>query len=84
MPRNSENCFELLLRQAQRTGHAELADRLDFVLHQECWTTSSELLGELGQALLAFQRGQPRMSSEVQFLVNRCLAEVRKTWPDLE
>jgi hypothetical protein len=65
------------LRQSGFTAHAiRVEDVLDGT-----WTTSSELIGELGAATLAIRRECRPLQAEHKALVRQCLREVRKAWP---
>ena len=65
------------LRDAGFTAHSA---RLESVLNGT-WTTSSELIGELGQAVLAARRDCKPLGSTHKALFKECLREVRKVWP---
>jgi hypothetical protein len=46
------------------------------------YTTSSEWLGEVGEAILEFRsREGKRVPANVADLLDRCLREVGKVWP---
>ena len=75
--------FEELIRQLRVAGHDTTADKLDFLLHRVAWTTGSELIGELGLEITAFQRSVPDASAEVQHALKRCMSVVRNVWPDI-
>lgn len=45
------------------------------------WTTSSELISELGVAVLSIRKECKHLSSNQKALVKQCLREVRKAWP---
>ena len=46
------------------------------------YTTSSELLGEVGEAILRFRSLEgKRVPSEVDELLDQCLREIGKVWP---
>ena len=77
-------CFDELIQQLRAEGHGEAAERLDSVLHHTAWTTSSELLGELGLAILAFKRQRPATSGALRQHLKTCLRAVRRAWPGLK
>jgi hypothetical protein len=77
-------CFDELIQQLRVEGHAEAADRLDSLLHHTAWTTGSELLGELGLAILAFKRQRPTTSAVLRQHLKACLRAVRRAWPGLK
>ena len=59
------------------------ADELDAVT-RSAYTTSSEMLGEIGRAILRVERRLgPSLPDEVAELLRRCLVEIRKVWPRL-
>lgn len=69
------------LRDALRGGpHAPYACRLDAAMAMPC-TTSSELVAEMGAAVLTIRRACRGLTPEQKRLVRACLAEVRKAWP---
>jgi hypothetical protein len=53
---------------------------MESILHGT-WTTSSELIGELGVAVLAIRKECRSLSPDQKALVKQCLREVRKAWP---
>ena len=66
------------LRESGFVGHADALSELK----GSAWTTSSEMIGELGRAVLRLRK-QPKLPAEVSRLVGRCMSEVRKVWPQL-
>jgi hypothetical protein len=45
------------------------------------WTTSSELIAELGQAVVAVRKECKPLSPAQRVLLKECLRQVRKAWP---
>jgi hypothetical protein len=45
------------------------------------WTTSTELVHELGGAVLAIRDQCRPLSADQKALIKQCLREVRKAWP---
>lgn len=45
------------------------------------WTTSSELISELGVAVLAIRKECTPLTPAQKALVKECLRQVRKVWP---
>jgi hypothetical protein len=45
------------------------------------WTTSSELIAELGQAVVAVRKECKPLGPAQKALLKECLREVRKVWP---
>ena len=64
MPSGSDgyDCFRELIQELQREHFDEVAGRIDSILNHVAWTTSSELVGELGAAIRDFERAQPGFS----------------------
>ena len=72
--------IEAGLRQA---GFRDSANALHSAL-SAAYTTSSEMLGEFGKALRqAERRAGPDLPAELKQQIDRCLREIRKTWPGL-
>lgn len=78
---SDDDCFAALIHQLRAEGYPEDADRLHAVRYEIAWTTGTELLGELGLAILAFKRKRPRMSPTLRGHVKACLKIVRRAWP---
>lgn len=69
------------LRDALLPGpHAAYARRLDDAMGMPC-TTSSELVAEMGAAVLAIRRECRGLTREQKRLVRACMAQVRIAWP---
>jgi len=65
------------------SGWPAEAEELDAVA-RSAYTTSSEMLGEIGRAILRVERGLgPALPDEVDELLRRCLVEIRTVWPGL-
>jgi hypothetical protein len=77
-------CFDELIRQLRASGHPVMADKLDSMLHGLGWTTSSELIGELGLAILAFQRNTTEVPVELERALSNCMLAVRRVWPEIK
>lgn len=76
----SSQPFEALAASLRESGFAPQGDRIDAVLHGT-WTTSSELIAELGVAVLAARKECRPLTPIQKALVRQCLSEVRKAWP---
>ena len=76
----SSTPFHALLAELRARGFTTQAARLGGLLNG-VWTSSSELLGELGAELIAIHRECKPASAEQKALVRACLKEVRKAWP---
>ncbi len=72
--------FEQLLSSLQESGKVAAGDALKDVL-QGVWTTSSEMIGELGMVVLKIRREHKDLSAEQKKLLKSCLQEVRKVYP---
>lgn len=70
--RTNQDYFEELLVQLRTEGHTQAAEQLDSVLHHTAYTTGSELLGEVGRALRAFERTRPALSRPLRHLLRTC------------
>ena len=75
--------FDELIRQLHADGLSSAADSISG-LRKAAWPTSSEMMGELGIAVSKIQAETPRPSRALQESLGRCMAEVRKIWPDME
>lgn len=62
------------------SGFTAQAARLEEVL-DGTWTTSTELIGELGAVVCAIRRECRPLTFTQKRLIRACLREVRKAWP---
>jgi hypothetical protein len=76
----SSEPFRALATALREGGFTAHGDRLEGVLNG-VWTTSSELIGELGQAVVEIRKECKPLSRAQKALVKQCLQEVRKAWP---
>jgi hypothetical protein len=76
----SSEPFKALATSLKGGGFAAHGDRLQGVL-DGVWTTSSEMIGELGTVVLAIRKECRPLTAEQRGLVNQCLREVRKAFP---
>jgi hypothetical protein len=76
----SSEPFHALAAVLREKGFADHGNRLGRIL-DGTWTTSSELIAELGVAVLAIRRECRPASDEQKALVKECLRQVRKVWP---
>lgn len=81
--RTGYECFDELTRQLRAEGHVEAADRLHALLHGVAWTTGAELTGELGLAILAFERSAPAAGAVLRQRLKACMGVVKRVWPDM-
>jgi hypothetical protein len=73
--------FDGLIAELRARGLSDAAGSLSR-LKGAAWTTSSEMIGELGLAVLRLQK-QRGLSPELMELCRRCMSEVRKVWPSI-
>ena len=76
----SSTPFHTLATSLAASGFTAQAAQLQGVL-DGCWTTSTEMIGELGTAVLQIRRECRPLTAEQKALVRECLHEVRKAWP---
>lgn len=76
----SSRPFQVLAASLAESGFTAQGRRLEGILGGT-WTTSSELISELGVAVLAIRRECKPLSADQKVLVRQCLREVRKAWP---
>lgn len=72
--------FYALAAALKEGGFAAHADRLEGVLNGT-WTTSTELIGELGVVVIDIRKECRTLTSAQKALVRQCLREVRKALP---
>lgn len=72
--------FVALAQALKARGFAAHATRLEEVLNG-VWTTSSELIGELGVVVLAVRAECKPLAPAEKALLKACALEVRKAWP---
>jgi len=72
--------FYFLASTLKESGFTTHSDRLENILNGT-WTTSSELIAELGQAVVAVRKECKPLSPAQKALVRECLRQVRKVWP---
>ena len=73
--------FDQLGAELRRVECDAVAQRIQVLLHETAWTTSSELLGALGQTVLGIPTETVRTHEKIWELRERCLALVRQAWP---
>lgn len=76
----SSEPFRDLAAALREDGFTAHSSRLESIL-DGTWTTSSELVGELGIAVLAIRKECEPLSSSQKALVKECLRQVRRAWP---
>jgi len=77
--------FTPKLRQALHLARSAGLTESAAELEAQCfaaYTTSSEMLGEMGEAIMRFRsREGSRIPPEVDALLNECQQEIGKVWP---
>lgn len=76
----SSEPFQELKDALKQGGYVAHGERLEAVLNGT-WTTSSELIGELGVVVLAIRKECKPLTPLQKQLIKQCLKEVRKAWP---
>lgn len=76
----SSEPFNVLAASLRESGFTAQGKHLEIILNGT-WTTSSELISELGVAVLAIRKECNPLSVHQKALVKQCLREVRKAWP---
>lgn len=72
--------FYTLMASLRASGFTSHATRLEEVL-DGVWTTSTELIGELGVVVCAIRADCNPLTATQKQLIRACLREVRKAWP---
>lgn len=81
-------CLDQLITSLRRDGRSADAATLHALLHESAWTTSSEMLGQLGEALRSIERdaasdaSAPSLSPETKLHLDHCFELVQRAWPD--
>ena len=76
----SSQPFRDLAASLKDGGFTTHSSRLESILNGT-WTTSSELIGELGVAVLAIRKECEPLTSSQKALVKECVRQVRRAWP---
>ena len=76
----SSEPFYALAEALKVSGFTNHSTRLENVLHGT-WTTSSELIGELGVVVIAIRKECRPLTSNQKALVKECMKQVRRAWP---
>jgi hypothetical protein len=74
-------CFDRLIAGLKAEGYQAEAQRLHSILHEVAWTTSSELVGELGLEIVAIQRTSGAYSVNLSRRLDDCMEVVKRVWP---
>lgn len=76
----SSHPFHALASSLKEGDFATQANRIEEILNGT-WTTSSELIAELGSAVIEIRRECSPLTPEQKRLVKECLRQVRLVWP---
>jgi hypothetical protein len=76
------DCFRELIQQLRREHFDELAGKIDLLLNRVAWTTSSELIGELGAIIRDFERTKTVVSPSLRSSLDASMQAVRRIWQD--
>lgn len=76
----SSEPFHALAASLREGGFTTHGSRLEDILGG-VWTTSSELMGELGEAVMAIRKECRPLTPDQKALVKACMREVRRVWP---
>lgn len=84
MPPGSDgyDCFRELIQELRREHFDEVAEKVDSTLNRVAWTTSSELVGQLGAVTRDFERAPPIVSPSLRSTLEQCAQVVVRVWPD--
>jgi hypothetical protein len=74
--------FDELVVKLRAHGFTESADCVSMLMRSG-WTSASEFVGELGQAVLKFRREHDTIAPDLRDVLDRCMIEVRIIWPDI-
>lgn len=72
--------FHALASSLREGGFATHAGRLEDVLNGT-WTTSSELIAELGRVVLEIRQECSPLAPDQRRLIRECLRQVHRAWP---
>jgi hypothetical protein len=76
----SSEPFHALASALEKSGFTAHGRRIENVLNGT-WTTSSELIAELGQAVVVVRKECKPLSPAHKALLKECLRQVRIVWP---
>ncbi len=77
-PESAQTCL------ADGTRCADNAARLRELVGEGAWSSSSEMIGDIGLAILGIRdSATDRMSDEAARTLDRCMDMVRRVWPEI-
>ncbi len=72
------------IRSLDGCGCTDEAARLRELVHETAWSSSSEMIGDIGLAILGIRdSAADRLSDEAASHLERCMEIVRRVWPDI-
>ncbi len=72
------------IRSLDECGCADEAARLRELVHETAWSSSSEMIGDIGLVILAIRdSAADRLSDEAASLLERCMEMVRRVWSEI-
>ncbi len=75
---------ERAIRSLDECGCGDEAVRLRALVHEGAWSSSSEMIGDIGLAILALRdSATDRLSDEAASTLDRCMDMVRRVWPEI-
>jgi hypothetical protein len=75
--------YDRLIASLRNDGLLKESNLLQHMIHSVAWTTGSELIGELGQAIKKIEKACPLSLSDDSRKNNREAMEmVKRVWPD--
>ena len=75
--------FDELIGQLRAYGLSAAAESISSLMGSP-WTSSSEMIGELGIAILIIQSENASVPKELRQVLSRCMREVKKVWPHIK
>ncbi len=74
-------CFDNLIYSLRQQGLVDPAKDLHILLHETAWTTSTELLGELGVKIRKIKKQYKKeLNPQTIEEIRACLSEVNEVW----
>ncbi len=75
---------ERAIRSLDECGCADEAARLRELVHEGAWSSSSEMIGDIGLAIVTIRDyAADRLSDEAASTLHRCMDMVRRVWPEI-
>ncbi len=72
------------IRSLDECGCADEAARLRELVHETAWSSSSEMIGDIGLAILGIRESAAdRLSDEATRTLDRCMDIVKRVWPEI-